>query len=827
MSRPIWMRYACTTAMFWCVANGAWAQAVEDAASDGEIVVTAQRRDSELQSTAAAVSALSNEALEVRGVSSLESLGVALPGVQIAAYQGDASVFVRGIGTPIIVGGSESSTSTYLDGVYLARPATAAASFFDLESVQVLRGPQGTLYGRNATGGSVLLTSRAPAATFGGEGRLTFGDYGRIGTFLAVEGPLGSDQVLGRIAIQTEQRDGYTTIERPGGATTDVEDRDDLTLRARLQFAPSDALQIDLIGDYYRADDAANVFQYVGRGYADLLADPSTYYTQFFPIIQPWLFVNSTGQQSPPLSRDEYGDLDYFSQPEIWGITGRVAYDFEGLEFVSTTSLRTTTTNFHDDIDLTDAFSSSIERAEDQEQWSQEFLLSSPEEARFSWVLGASYFHDENAVINRFDGPFFPLLLQGLSAQLPFLGIPTTGYASDCCQLRLNGTTDTEALSAFADVRFALTDTLRISAGARYSTEDRGGTQEFGLFNSPAPNALLEALGYYNVATLENVSFDAWTPKVGIEYEPNDQWFFYASAGRGFKSGGFNIGSPQNTPYNPEEITSYELGMRAQLLDRRLRLGLSAFSYDYVDLQVQDSVGQATIIRNAGSADVFGVELEGVVRFTRAFQLDFALSYLDATFGDFALVEPNRPVIYNPFTPGVDPVAAPLIDPNTGAAYVGSPVVGFEPVYGLVPVGAPPGFTPGDPFIQSYQARVSLSGNRLPRAPEWKINIGAQYEADLGAAGMLTFRADYSWQDEIFFSAYNLPTLAQDSFGILNGRVSYDTASSDWRISAFVNNATDEVVLTNGILTGQVYGGIAIGNLLPPRTVGVELSHRF
>ncbi|HVK79254.1 MAG TPA: TonB-dependent receptor plug domain-containing protein, partial [Verrucomicrobiae bacterium] len=321
MSRTVWMSYACTTAMFWCMAGGAWAQASEDAASDGEIVVTAQRRDTDLQSTAAAVTALSNEALEARGVTSLESLGVATPGVQIAAYQGEASVFVRGIGTPIIVGGSESSTSTYLDGVYLARPAAAAASFFDLESVQVLRGPQGTLYGRNATGGSVLLTSRAPAPVFGGEARLTLGDYGRVGAFLAVEGPLGSEKVLGRLALQTEQRDGYSTIERPDGATTDVEDRDDLTLRARIQIAPSDALQIDLIGDYYRADDAANVFQYVGRGYADLLADPSTYYTQFFPIIMPWLSVNAGGRQSPALSRDEYGDLDYFNRPEIWGLT--------------------------------------------------------------------------------------------------------------------------------------------------------------------------------------------------------------------------------------------------------------------------------------------------------------------------------------------------------------------------------------------------------------------------------------------------------------------------------------------------------------------------
>ena len=131
--------------------------------SDDAIIVTAQRRDATLQNTGAALSALSGEDLAEQGITSLESLGVAIPGVQISQYQGDSSVFVRGIGTPIIVGGGESSTATYVDGVYISRPSAAGASFFDLESVQVLRGPQGTLYGRNATGGSVLLTSNAPS----------------------------------------------------------------------------------------------------------------------------------------------------------------------------------------------------------------------------------------------------------------------------------------------------------------------------------------------------------------------------------------------------------------------------------------------------------------------------------------------------------------------------------------------------------------------------------------------------------------------------------------------------------------------------------------
>lgn len=791
------------------------------------IVVTAQRRATTLQDTAAAVSAVSSDDLAQKGIASVEALGVALPGVQISQYQGDSSVFVRGIGTPIIVGGGESSTSTYVDGVYISRPSMAGVSFFDLESVQVLRGPQGTLYGRNATGGSVLLTTRTPRRDFGGEARLTVGNYGRVQLFGAVEGPLAGDMVLGRLAVQVERRDGYTDVTRPSGATDDVEDKKDITIRARLRFLPTEDLTIDLTGDYYEADDAASVFHYAGRGYADLLSNPQTYYTQFFPSILPWVSLISAGRQSPPLSRNEFGDLGYFNKPKIWALTGKISYAISDYELQSITSYRKTKTNFLTDIDMTDAFASSLLRGEDQWQFSQDLQINSPTGRRFDWILGANYLKEKNKVRNEFDGPFFPLIFQGLSAQLPFLGILATGYAPGCCDLRLNGTAETEAFAAFADARFKLLDQLTLAAGVRYSHERRGGAQEFGVFGSPVPDPLLSALGFHNVGALNKVSFSSWTPKFSIEFKPNDELFFYGSVGKGFKSGGFNTGSPQNTPYNPEQIWSYEIGAKAELFDRRLRLGLSAFKYDYSDLQVQDSVGQSTIIRNAGSADIKGIELEGVAKLSRAFQIDFSAAYLDAKFGDFALAEPNRPVIYNPFTPTVAPVAANLVVPGTSTPFSGAQVIGYDPVGGVVPAGAPAGFTPGTPFVQSYLARVSLKGNRLPRAPEWKLNVGAQYRVEVGSSGSLTLRGDYAWQDNIFFTAYNLPSVAQKAFGILNGRLTYASSDDKWQLSAYINNVVNTKALTNAVITGQVYGGIVIGNLLPPRNFGLEAAIRF
>ena len=789
----------------------------QEAAPLEEVVVTAQRRENNLQAVGAAVSALSGAQLAERSIANMQDVGLLNPALQVSIYQGEASVFVRGIGTPIIVGGSESSTATYLDGAYVARPAAVAAAFFDLGDVQILRGPQGTLYGRNATGGSVLLNSRRPSDVFEGEARLIVGDYDRVAVFGAISGPL-SEQLSARLAVQMEDRTGYTKVTRPNGTRTDVEDRRDLTSRLSLSFKANDNLTLDATTDYYRARDRAQVFQYAGRGYADLLANPATYYT-LFPIIQPWLAFNSTGRQSPALSRREFGDLPYFNRPEIWGATIKATYQLGKAELSSITGYRRTRTNFRDDIDLTDAFASSITRSENHWQFTEDLQANIEVSDRLSAILGATYLKEEGRLTNEFDGPFFPPLLQGLSAQLPFLGIPTTGYGPGCCQLRLNGETGTRALSAFVDGRFKITDRLQLTGGVRYSHERRSGAQEFGVFRSPVPNPLLGALGFYNVTDLEPVTFKATTPHVALEYQASDNLLLYTSANRGFKAGGFNIGSPQNNAYNPEKIWSYEVGAKSELFDRRLRLNLAAFYYDYTDLQVQDSVGQSTIIRNTGSATIKGIEIEALARPTSRLELEVGFSWLNAEFGSFNLIEPNRPVLYNPFAPGVAPAAAVLLTP-------GSKVVAFSPTFGLVPVGAPPGFAPGTPFIQSFSAVVNLGGNRLPRAPRYKASVGVSYHFPLGS-GDLKVRADYAWQDDVYFTVYNIPTAAQDAYAVVKMRATWRPNAKNWSVSVFGDNLTNEKALTNGILTGQVYGGIVIGNLIPPRTAGLELNIKF
>ena len=278
------------------------------------------------------------------------------------------------------------------------------------------------------------------------------------------------------------------------------------------------------------------------------------------------------------------------------------------------------------------------------------------------------------------------------------------------------------------------------------------------------------------VAPVEGpATFDATTPKFVLEWTATDDLLLYASAQRGFKSGGYNIGSSQRTPYEPEEIWAYEAGLKAGLLDKRLRLNAATFIYDYTNLQAQDSIANQPIIRNVGKAEVRGAEVEFAALLGSVFQLDGSVTYLDAVFTEGELTEPLRP--------------APLTD------------------------------EPGSTLR-------NLDGLRLPRAPEWKMNIGAQ--ADFAAfGGDLTLRADYAWQDQVFFTVFNINVASQDSYGVLRARATYAPGHGQYKVALFGENLTDETYFTNQILTGTTYGAEFVGSLGTPRTFGIELSTQF
>lgn len=706
-----------------------------------EIIVTSSRRATNVQTTATAVSALSGEDLVNRSIDNIEGLGQFNPSMDVSVFQGEAQIYIRGVGYSGIVGGTDSSTAVHIDGVYMSRASAAVPGFFDLERVEVVRGPQGTLYGRNATSGSVNLITKKPTSEFEAEGSLLIGDYNRYRAFGAISGPI-TDGINARLAIQTEDRDGYTTLVRPvedaaglGSVTGEAENKDEIMARLTVQFDPTDDLSVTLSGDYFEADDAGSVWIYM---------DPGTGTNPFLRGL-----LEADGHFLPkPYSRRYESDIEHVNKPKIWGLTANLEWDLDDYTLTSLTAYKETNPFNRNDLDTTGGFGVDQLREEDHEQFSQEFQLSSPEGEKLEWILGLYYFEEENVVRNEYFLPF-------VEEQF---GLPKT----DCCLLRLNGTSESTAMAVFGEATYDLSDKFELVVGGRYSWEERGGSNDVTF-----QNLLGGTLA--NQADFEDEDWDAFTPKLGLNYYLNDDVFVYGTVSEGFKAGGFNIGSYQNTPFEPEEILSYELGVKADFLGSRLRLNTALFYYDYTDLQIQDVEANNTVVRNAANAVIQGLELEGTALLTESLQLDFGVTFLDTEFQDVNLLDPKAPEL------------------------------GIQ----------------------------DLEGNSLPRAPETKFVVGLQYTVNLPNDGVVFFRGDYKWQDKVYFSSFNNPVLSQDSYGWAKARVAYQSPEGNWDVAAFVDNISDEVVATNATFNGDIIDSTVTGNLAPPRTYGMEIHVRY
>lgn len=768
----------------------------------GTVTVTATRRAENLQQTGSAISALNEDDLNIRSIQSVEDASELVPGLQVATYQGDTSLFIRGIGTPVIIAGADSSTATYSDGVFLSRAAAIGPAFFDVERLEVLRGPQGTLYGRNATGGAVSIISKGPADEFEGEARLILGDYNRVQAFAAAGGPL-ADGFRARLAVQKENRDGFTTVTRSDPSRSfEAEDKDDLVARLTIEGDLSENVMLTLRGDYYNADDKANVFHFASLGYQEEV--PGWLATREGSQTIPYFLIKDSGRISAAGSRDIFSGVDYFNNTTIWGISADLDWAIGDYDLQVIAGYKDTNPEFQNSFDLGETFNTYIQRGEDHQQWNVDVQLSSPATNTFRWIVGGGYFNEENDIENNIFGDFWePILTQGLldlqaaGVLPPFpINIPQSTL---CCELHLNGEQSTDAFNLFVDTEFDLTDTVTIKAGLRYSEEERDGAQAFDLaFLSPtpggdltrfAPNILFfpnavsdsrdgvqpDPFGFV-VAPVEGpTTFDATTPKIAFEWTPNDDILLYASAQKGFKSGGYNIGSSQRTPFQPEGIWAYETGAKTSLLDDQFRLNAAAFFYDYTNLQAQDSIANQPIIRNVGKAEVTGAEVEFVGLLSDTFQVDGSLTYLDAVFTEGALTEPLRP--------------APLTQ------------------------------APGSIL-------TDLEGRRLTRAPEWKLHLGGQADFQV-FNGDVTLRADYSWQDEIFFTVFNIDAASQEAYGLLRARATYAPANSRFSFALFGENLTDQTYFTNQILTGTTYGAEFVGSLGAPQTFGFEIAATF
>ena len=570
-------------------------------ADTGDIIVSARRRDESLLEVPIAVTTFSGDALIAQGAQDITSLQRQTPNLTLQVARGSNSTliaFIRGVGQQDPLWGFEPGVGLYVDDVYIARPQGAVLDVFDVERIEILRGPQGTLYGRNTIGGAIKYVTKRLGKEFRGNARATYGSYNQVDLVGNVAIPLGENFAVGG-AVAWLQRDGFGT-----NLTTGAEhyNKDVLAGRLSAEFDNGDIF-VRVAAD--RTEDRSNA-----RHGTRLTGNGNN------PVFAPTESVFDT--------RAGIGD-DNWVMTQGASLTAEIPLS-KTLTLKSITAYRDGRTDTLIDFDNTPGPVLDVPAYYEDDQFTQEVQLVI-ESDRLQGVIGGFYLD------GRAEGAFDTVIG---NANL------TTFTA---------GRVDTKSIAFFGDFSYDLTDQLKISGGLRWTQDKKTATvlrQDYLGIRSPAfgnPNAIFfrTRTDYTNSRT-----FDAFTPRISLSYQPTEDLNLYASWGRGFKSGGFDMrGDAIFIPstvdgYEPEFIDSWELGFKGAFLDRRLFINAAAFYSDYRDQQVTvqavqppPNVGVASVVDNAGQATIYGFELEMRALPTDNLQFNLAFGYTFAEYNEF------------------------------------------------------------------------------------------------------------------------------------------------------------------------------------------------
>jgi iron complex outermembrane receptor protein len=761
---------------------GAQAPATNPQASEGEtlesIVVTARRREESLQDTPVAVTALTADALERQQATGTMDLDKIAPNIQFHSYgtltgnNSAAQVFIRGIGQTDATPAVDPGVGIYIDDVYMGRSVGGAMEFRDIASVQILRGPQGTLFGRNTIGGAVLLTTNGPGDEAGNSVRLGVGEDNLRELFGAFDIPLG-DQFAARIAVGGRERDGYVTRAFDG---EDLGNEKMYTGQLGVRWKPSDAFSLTLRGDYTNEDENGSPFVFQSMNEAATFVGASSQAAGCPNMLDPLPPPVLVGPLADPRCGNDAQALGPFknggtypasSTLENSGVSLVAQWDLnENLSFKSITADRSLKWTGTRDADNTPLLILHTNYDSKSDQFSEE-LQAVVTTSRVDGVVGLFYFDEDS-----FDRLLVPL------------GNPGTSYDTQRVWM------DSKSKAAFTEWTFKATDALSFSAGVRYTEETKG--LQSTMFNvapatrtePPAPTTLCPFAGppptqtgclFLTTNRFER-EFSATTTSASVQYRVNPQFMTYLSWSEGFKSGGFNqrynAAPPGNEPisFNPETAESWEVGFKMDPSDT-MRINVALFTTDYDDIQMTYRLGVVPLLFNAGVASITGGELELEFAPTAEFRLDGSLGYL---WSEFDKITPPPP--FGPVTP-------------TATATLNS---------------------------------------RLPFTPEWQAHLGVSYDFKAGGNWKLTPRADVSFTESQFFDAGNSREIAQlQGVTLVNASLTLASDDSKWRFVLSGNNLTDEeypVAGTSSLTTASGYAEIIYAR---PLTVALSAAFSF
>ncbi|MCJ8157395.1 TonB-dependent receptor [Sphingomonas sp. LaA6.9] len=565
-----------------------------DTATIEEIIVTAQRRAESLQDVPVTVTSQSAQSLEDAAVRNLEELKTLVSGYQGPGDNAAQSPHIRGVGSTAIQPGSESVVALYVDDIYIGTPSPALITLNNVDRVDVLKGPQGTLFGRNTTAGVVQVTTRSPSeTTWSGEVTAGYANYEVFnGTFYA-GGPI-SEAISSDLAVQARtQGEGWGTNLFTG---KDVYKTNlDLGIRSKSIIRLAPETKVELSADYELNK------------------------TRGMNVLTPLEGSRSIlGYVSQATGWDADSNLSEAGRTEAWGVNGKVRHDFGFAEFVSITAYRRTSyTTTDSDVDGTPAALLGNFRDAKNKQFTQELQLLSPADAPFTWTAGLFYYRSDDDAL--YLTTLSPLIFRGLTRQTTAASI------------------ETESFAAYAQGTVRLSDRTNLTLGGRYTDENAKLDAQVDTFAGPVSRP--------GTPISDETSDNSPTWRISLDHHFTPDVMAYASYNRGQKSGGFNIANPATPPYLPEKLNAYEVGFRSEFWDRRLTLNTSAFYYDYSDVQVLGFVGTAIQLFNGAGAELYGVDVDFHARLSNRFTVSGALEYLHSEFTSFpnATISTPRP----------------------------------------------------------------------------------------------------------------------------------------------------------------------------------------